>query len=215
MNRIGFSTGCFHKLFTTEQTITYLRKEFNDIDCIEILFPAVEILNFNISLMNKHWLKKVHYKSLHYVDGITRRQYSDFIKEFGIQKVVIHDGMHEDACKIIKKEMILIENTEYSNRFIDTADYCLDVSHFVANKIQKPLYSMQFPKFRIQQFHLSNFTDKCHTVFDDRIGGEFMMLFKIIETSSAPVIIESVFDNEKQIKKEYNFIRRSLDEKNI
>jgi hypothetical protein len=219
---IGTSLGCSHKFIDSKNkndVITLYRKNLPEINAIEINISEDDCKYFEIDTMNKYWLKNLDYKSLHFLN--TFESYGKIFHAIHKNNIITENFIcHINNKKNIPswiyniyKHKILYENLETEkHNFEYIFNICFDTSH--ALKFGKKY----FEKFvsenenNFKQIHLSNFDKECHTLFHANKKGieNFKFIKSVLDLKKYPIIVESVCNNEDELKRELNFIKENI-----
>lgn len=212
---LGFSIGSLHNFIETKNRddyITHLRQTNLYFNAIELIFG---LETFQLTKENIDWINSLDYTSLHVVPFVNHAL------DFEIDNYIYHSNWITN--NLFYKENTLIENPEikeseyYFDQLTNDFNICCDISHALAFGMD---YLKEFViKYhdKIRQFHLSDFDSKHHVPFHFNTAYYTVdRLFRIKEILDKydllklPFIIECNFENELDLIKEFNYVKRVL-----
>jgi sugar phosphate isomerase/epimerase len=235
---IGFSTGCFHKIYLdtiTEETIqTYSE---NGITILELLvkndFILNKLLKIDKSIFNKFSRLSFHapvnliYKNSKETIGLLNK-IRDVVRNFGIKVVVIHADIVGDWSVFDKYLEIAIAVENMDDRksigqhpqdllpLLNNSNlgFVLDLQHIFVNDNSMELAFEFLNKFkdRLSEIHISAYNKELnhHLLFQEKQEIIITTLKKILEIKDVPVIIESPIDKVEDLKLEWDYILSNL-----
>jgi hypothetical protein len=217
----GLSLGSIHKLIQNDnknEAITFIRKTLkNKVNAIEILISKNNLKDFKLSNENYEWLSKLPHLSFHLT--------GDFDIDYEIIKLL--PAFNNIVCHINNKNKIPewfknqffdeiyyenINDTVTDNNFTDITDICFDVCHALKFGLG---FFIEFVIKNISYFkeiHLSNYISKnyYHTGFYKKSPELFRYIKSFFDMTKYPIIVESIFESEKEMKAEINFLLKEL-----
>lgn len=217
-NIFGLSLGCIYKFIKDKNKIIDLYKEqFNNkINAIELIFTKEELITFTFSDENIKWINNLKYKSLHLPS-----QYNSYFialsflkrNKLDIDSFIVHIDLINNIPKILQdiNISILYENVDYKKYdFSNIKNICFDISHAIAQNELFTFYEKN--KKNIKQIHLSNTINNiCHKLFYNAQKIDELLYMKLImKIHNNPIILETICNNIKELKKEVEYIKGIL-----
>ena len=229
--KLGFSTGCCYKTISpASKNATNIILETGS-NSIELCFIKIERLDTEIL---KNDLRKFSHISIHaptdniiYKDNKETKIILDKLdmlnKSLGSNYMVFHPDTVDDFSIFEKYEFnTVFENMDNRKKSFQTVNefkilfekhpklnMVLDLNHCLSNDDTFELAYNFWNNFKdkIKYFHISGFVNNYHyPLFDS--NQDFIIDF--IKDKNLPVIVESLFENEKDFKKELNYIESTI-----
>jgi len=229
---IGFSTGCFYKFChpVSLQAVHLAKKSGATI--IEIQAGSLERLKklgeLDADIFSSFKRASLHLpgalpfrygknsKTVELLDRINAEQ-----EKFHFNAIILHPDAVDDWDIFKKYDLpILVENMDNRKHFGKTTSdlqkvfsrfdtkICLDVNHIFTNDKSMRLTQDFIQTFfgRISEIHISGYKTLHDPLFKTRQN----FIVDSIKGLDVPVIIESAFDDEREITKEFFYIKNRL-----
>ena len=230
IKKIGFSHGALHKVADKylESTINVYKKCSNDV--IEVF-----VKDFNEAdklLKIAPYIKNFLYRSIHLPTDINYKKDEQivklldsavaFYKEINADYILIHPD-RVDNWEIFDKYKVswAVENMDKGKKGYKTVEefisffdkkpswkLVLDLNHCYTNDKTMKLADDMIENFkdRIVRIHLSGCKEDHDPIFQTKQN----FILDYCNKVDVPIVIESIFDNVDDVKKEYNYIKKYL-----
>ena len=225
---IGFSSGCLYKTHNPLAPETFRTMRNLGCEAVEVMIHWVTDTE-DFAKITKADLEGFRYVSVHapiYRGADMREQYIASLaaiekkhKEIGFDAVVVHPSLDTDwemhrqfdlpyvienmdsrktTCKNVTDMRLAFESFD--------VPFVLDVNHVYSNDTSMQLADNLLDAFgdRLCEVHLSGYTTFHDPLY---VTQQREILDVVPRRKDLPIIIESVVDNEEDLKKEYEYIR--------
>jgi PII-like signaling protein len=230
---LGFSSGCLYKTHGRLSKATFDVFRDAGANAIEIMWHENDE-NADISKLKKEDLFGFEYISLHApsFDIMSETQIVEVLEkikeahqELNFDAIIIHPYATAN-WEIFKRYDLpfLIENMDWGKdvgKFVESlqeifsnfdTQMVLDVNHCLTNDPSMHLIGDMYAAFekRIKEIHLSGFESFHEPLFKTKQDE----LISAVSNRNVPIIIESVFEDTEELKKEFEFVKSFLVKEN-